>query len=62
MSAAGSAFPGIVTAIFMAVKRVKYWPALASHNQRSQARVANDVSSFEKQVVFVHYRTKRPFS
>jgi len=46
----------------MAVKRIKYWCALASRNQRSQAPVGNDVFSFEKQVIFVHYRTKTPIS
>jgi hypothetical protein len=51
-----------VAAIFMAVKRVKNRPTLASRGQRSQAFVPTDAVSFEKPVVFVHYRTKKPFS
>jgi hypothetical protein len=58
----GSAFSGIVTAIFMAVKRVKNWPTLASHGQRSQALVPTDAFSFEKPAVFVQYLTKKPLS
>ena len=58
----GSADSGIVAAIFMAEKRVKNRPTLASRGQRSQALVPTDAVSFEKPVVFVHYRTKKPFS
>jgi len=54
--------PGIVAAIFMPVKRVKNWLMLASHGQRSQALVLVDAFPFEKPVVFVQYRTKKPFS
>ena len=58
----GSALSGIVAAIFMPVKRVKNWLMLASHGQRSQALVLVDAFPFEKPVVFVQYRTKKPFS